>query len=401
MAKLNALLLPGLLSTLFFAAVTATGCASSVDAQDEESTESVSQESLTGSDVAKKLVGSWKAVGNLFPRVELGADGTYTLDTGIRCVKAPCPSGEAGKWALYRGASGTYYTALFPKGNNPDSWYSVKLSGGKPTQLVGAFGTKGKLEPIAKTTYCVEWQSANEDGTPGTAFYAENVATYQAGKDKLAQIGLFVNEAINEGTCAARPQLCTKQYQPVCGQVFNEEPLKTFGNVCELKVAIRQRAGVDAAAKGRWDEGACQVAPTGPFCGGIAGIKCPGLGTCTDNPSDSCDPAKGGADCGGVCVCEALAKCAAGMEWDASPEVCACVKPVTNPCALAKCGFGSTCEVHDGGAVCVSNGQQPCGKSTCAAGTVCCNASCGVCTPPGFACTQQACNLSVSARSRA
>jgi hypothetical protein len=38
------------------------------------------------------------------------------------------------------------------------------------------------------------------------------------------------------------------------------------------------------------------------FCGGIAGIPCPGGLTCVDDPSDTCDPAHGGADCGGLCV---------------------------------------------------------------------------------------------------
>ncbi len=38
------------------------------------------------------------------------------------------------------------------------------------------------------------------------------------------------------------------------------------------------------------------------FCGGIAGIPCPDGLTCIDNPTDSCDPDCGGADCGGFCV---------------------------------------------------------------------------------------------------
>ena len=37
------------------------------------------------------------------------------------------------------------------------------------------------------------------------------------------------------------------------------------------------------------------------------------------------------------------------------------------------------------------NGSRACGPNTCAVGEVCCNASCGICTPPGGACTQQAC----------
>jgi hypothetical protein len=38
-------------------------------------------------------------------------------------------------------------------------------------------------------------------------------------------------------------------------------------------------------------------------------------------------------------------------------------------------------------------GQQPvpCGNSFCAAGDVCCNASCGICTPPDGVCIQIAC----------
>lgn len=38
------------------------------------------------------------------------------------------------------------------------------------------------------------------------------------------------------------------------------------------------------------------------FCGGIAGFPCPDGMECTDDPTDSCDPNNGGADCGGICV---------------------------------------------------------------------------------------------------
>lgn len=34
---------------------------------------------------------------------------------------------------------------------------------------------------------------------------------------------------------------------------------------------------------------------------------------------------------------------------------------------------------------------EPCGPKRCAPGEVCCNASCGICTPPGSMCTQQMC----------
>eukprot|EP00808_Paulinella_micropora_P007942 g51399.t1 len=42
-----------------------------------------------------------------------------------------------------------------------------------------------------------------------------------------------------------------------------------------------------------------------PFCGGIVGIACPDIDlTCVDDPTDDCDPANGGADCGGICAQE-------------------------------------------------------------------------------------------------
>lgn len=126
----------------------------------------------------------------------------------------------------------------------------------------------------------------------------------------------------------------------------------------------------------------------GPFCGGIAGIPCPGAGECRDNPADSCDPKQGGADCGGLCQCRVNGVCTTGSHWDSSPTVCSCV-PDQNPCALALCPAGTQCTVQDGKASCV--GGDACGKVTCGAGLQCCNASCGMCVPPGRACIQIAC----------
>ncbi|SEP24593.1 Kazal-type serine protease inhibitor domain protein [Nitrosovibrio sp. Nv6] len=38
------------------------------------------------------------------------------------------------------------------------------------------------------------------------------------------------------------------------------------------------------------------------MCGGIAGFPCPEGKKCVDDPSDNCDPDRGGADCSGICV---------------------------------------------------------------------------------------------------
>jgi len=41
--------------------------------------------------------------------------------------------------------------------------------------------------------------------------------------------------------------------------------------------------------------------PSPQACGGIAAVQCPEGKTCVDDPADTCDPTKGGADCPGIC----------------------------------------------------------------------------------------------------
>jgi hypothetical protein len=184
-----------------------------------------------------------------------------------------------------------------------------------------------------------------------------------------------------------------------------------------------------------WLVSACNPTPVNPcpadagpndtcepkqFCGGFAGIACPGGGKCVDDPSDSCDPNNGGADCGGICQCIETVLCIQGYHFDSSPSVCACVPPEnsdpcatvrcragthceatggtascvadTNPCAAILCLAGTTCVVRDGKGTCVEPPQPvTCGENTCTAGQYCCNSSCGICAPMGAACIQIAC----------
>jgi hypothetical protein len=60
-------------------------------------------------------------------------------------------------------------------------------------------------------------------------------------------------------------------------------------------------------------------------------------------------------------------------------------------CATVLCPFEHECVVSNGKATCVPIGGGKCGPTICAKGLQCCNASCGVCTKPGMACTMQAC----------
>jgi hypothetical protein len=92
-----------------------------------------------------------------------------------------------------------------------------------------------------------------------------------------------------------------------------------------------------SCAVGKCVGGACQTefppcpaldGGTPTTCGGFGNVPCPGIGQCIDDPSDSCDPKNGGADCPGICTCSgATIDCMPGYVFDASPAVCDCVAP--------------------------------------------------------------------------
>lgn len=131
-----------------------------------------------------------------------------------------------------------------------------------------------------------------------------------------------------------------------------------------------------------------------PYCGGKGGIVCPAGFICEDNPSDGCDPALGGMDCGGVCVSE--------RRQEPKPNPSACRRHDANKSYVSRspdqcaaidflCAEGTQAFFDKCGCGCEKVVGTPCGNTVCGEGTYCCNASCGWCRPAGMMCIQIAC----------
>ena len=157
----------------------------------------------------------------------------------------------------------------------------------------------------------------------------------------------------------------------VCACVLVKPPV--CGPVC----AIACQYGNVLDAKG-CPTCACNPPPT-VTCGGITGKTCPGAGKCVDDPNDSCDPARGGADCGGLCSCPQAVMCDPNSKFDSSPSVCACVpvKPVCGPVCEIFCQYGNVLDAN-GCPTCKCNPSpmDPCATVRCAAGTHCDGGKC-------------------------
>jgi Pacifastin inhibitor (LCMII) len=119
--------------------------------------------------------------------------------------------------------------------------------------------------------FCVEWETTDDDGTPYNNYYAQDVTTYDEGKQVLTHVGPFINETINPGACADQGVFCPAIAAPVCSDT---PALQTqYGNLCEFKRHVREMSTLNGQWKGHWEDGPCDA--TDQFCGGFAGLPCP------------------------------------------------------------------------------------------------------------------------------
>jgi len=152
---------------------------------------------------------------------------------------------------------------------------------------------------------------------------------------------------------------------------------------------VRCAAGTHCKAHGQ--QAAC--VPDDPPAITCASVLCAAGTVCEESPS------------GPRCVAP-TAECTTDADCHLEDNYCGgcnCIALATNEqgptCSNPVNCFAAPCAVTSNVAACVK-GQctavappsgVACGSKTCASGEVCCNASCGICTPPGYACIQIAC----------
>jgi hypothetical protein len=161
-------------------------------------------------------------------------------------------------------------------------------------------------------------------------------------------------------TGATNPDLpgsCVEQSQP-----------KTCGGIAGIQCPAGQKC-VDNPndncdpANGGADCGGICVEDDTVHCGGIANLQCPDGQHCVDDPNDSCDPANGGADCGGICIndCFDTQFCIQGAHWDSTQCKCVSDNQFCGGIANIQCPPSQHCVDNPNDSCDPNNGGADCG----------------------------------------
>jgi hypothetical protein len=134
-------------NSIFLAAALLAGCAGA-PAGDE------SVASVADAIVSSELAGTYRpADGSQFPFLTLADDGTYVYDTGIRCIMAPCPSGDSGTWRRGPGAT-IRLVAETPEALEPRR--SVQIVSSEEPVALRFVGPDGATLELSKEVAAVE-----------------------------------------------------------------------------------------------------------------------------------------------------------------------------------------------------------------------------------------------------
>jgi len=188
--------------------------------------------------------------------------------------------------------------------------------------------------PPASVDFSREWVIFYAAGTKPTGGYEASVLAVLRSGDTL----IAITQLVSPGAACAVTEALTSPYALI------KFPAQPGSSASFFKQDRTQDCATDACAAVLCEAGSVCDPTTGKCgpapvrCGGIAGTACPGFGHCVDDPSDSCDPNAGGADCGGICSCVQNVLCTIDHKFDSSPSVCTCVPSAPPPsCPPEKC----------------------------------------------------------------
>ena len=295
-----------------FAGALAIGCAAPTDAQDPGAADeqvAESQDELTAA--ASQLVGSYwthSPAASGFARLELKANGRFVASVD-----------PAGKIVCVTSP------CLLPESG---TWNATKKVGG---------GFRLRVRPAGQA-------SRGYDATKNSGASATLELSRNGVSETLAQ--LAAHACLDTADCASTEECGPKLCLMYCAA---GDPFCCGPSTCQPKAP-----------------------PPAKACGGFAGLPCAPNEECVDDPTDSCDPAHGGADCSGIC------------QPKASP-------PPPAACFGAWLDQNGLCRTPSDGvypASCCVGQSTPCGPTSCGVGKVCCNPLSGICTNPGEFCAQ-------------
>lgn len=187
------------------------------------------------------------------------------------------------KVKLPANASATHYIVVRDYWHSPMS-FKVELKGGS-ADFVSGCTTDSDCVKVDKAC-CSNYGSTAVLGTKSSAFTASLACAPHTICPAFATLADYSAPECNQGTHKCE---LVKPADIRCGGFINP----TMQHQCPAGYSCTHVGpGLNPDTGGKCVQ----------FCGGFAGIACHGANeTCVDDPSDSCDPAHGGADCGGIC----------------------------------------------------------------------------------------------------
>jgi len=120
-------------------------------------------------------------------------------------------------------------------------------------------------------------------------------------KDLSRCIGQCLSTTAANDNSNSQLQQNSNFYQPCGGMVPVGGPGGGGGRSCPSWARCMSDPRVQGCGVACDGAGIC-VPKRARQCGGFQGLGCPGGQQCFDDPTDTCDPASGGADCTGICL---------------------------------------------------------------------------------------------------